>query len=124
MLPVMCMDGAECHKCVRLSQICDPSFDAPRETVVELTAEGHVIITDVSCQPIEHDNVFDNTLIVLHDDVVKLVLGIPNQVESAEIHTEVTLNSLKLAIQVAMVFWERMSGSNHSRAEPHTREQS
>ena len=44
MLPVMHIDGLshgmEHHKHVGLSQICDPSFDAPRETVVELTAEA------------------------------------------------------------------------------------
>ena len=50
MLPVMHIDGlshgAECHERVGLSQICDPSFDVPRETVVEPMVEGRIVITD------------------------------------------------------------------------------
>ena len=65
--------------------------------MVEPMAEGHVVVTNVSCQPIEHDNVFDNTLIVLHDNVVKSVLGIPNQVESAKICMEVTFELLEIS---------------------------
>ena len=101
MLPVTCIDGLshgmECHERVGLSQICDPSFDAPRETMVEPTVEGHIVITNVSCQPIDCNNVFDNTLVVLHDDVVKSVLGIPDWVESAEIRTEITFKFLKVS---------------------------
>ena len=81
MLPVMHVDGlshgVEHHEHVRLSQICDPSFDAPREVMVELTAEGCIIITDVFCQPIEHDNVFDDTSVVLHDDIVQVSAQCP-----------------------------------------------
>ena len=76
MLPVTHVDGlshgTEHHEHVGLSQICDPSFDAPRETMVEPTAEGN------------------DTLVVLHDNVVESVLGIPNWVKSAEVCTEVT----------------------------------
>ena len=69
----------------------------PREAVVEPTAEGCVIVTNASCQPIECDNIFDNMLIVLHDNVVKLVLGVPDWVKSAEIRMEVTFKVLKIS---------------------------
>ena len=65
--------------------------------MVELMAEGHVIITDASCQPIERNDVFDNTLVVLHDDVVKSVLGVPDRVESAEVCAEVTFELLEIS---------------------------
>ena len=59
--------------------------------------EGHVVVTNASCQSIEHDNVFDNTLIVLHEDVVKSVLGISDWVKSAKIRTEVTFEFLEVS---------------------------
>ena len=65
--------------------------------MVEPMAEGHIIVTNASCQPIEHDNIFDNTLVVLHDDDVKSVLSIPNQVKSAEVRTEVAFKLLKVS---------------------------
>ena len=89
--------GTERHKCVRLSQIHDLSFDVPRETMVELMVEGHIVITNVSCKPIEHNNVFDDTLVVLHDNVVKSVLGIPYWDESAKVCMKVTFEFLKVS---------------------------
>ena len=65
--------------------------------MVEPMAEGCIVVTDASCQTIEHNNIFDNMLVVLHDDVVKSVLGIPNQVKSAKVCTKVAFEFLEVS---------------------------
>ena len=65
--------------------------------MVEPMVEGHIIVTDISCQLIEHDNVFDDTLVVLHDNIVESVLSIPNWVKSAKVHVKVAFKFLEVS---------------------------
>ena len=64
-------------------------FDAVRQTSIKLVTKGGVTITlELGRKAVEFHNVANNSLHVLHSQIVKLVLSVPDGVMWAELELE------------------------------------
>ena len=93
MFPVAGVDASrETAQFLKLSWFAytaDFVFDAIRQTGIKLVTKGSVTITlELGREAVEFHDVANNSLHVLHSQIVELVLGVPDGVVWAELELE------------------------------------
>ena len=74
-------ETAQALKLSWFAYAADFVFDTVRQTSVKLVMKGGVTITlELGCEAVEFHNVANNSLCVLHSQIVELVLGVPDGV--------------------------------------------
>ena len=89
MLPVASIDllhkGMKPIQQPRFAYVAELVFYPVQEAIIKIVLEGAISITpDLGCKAIEVNNVSRDMMAVLHLEVVKLVLGISNQIVRTE----------------------------------------
>ena len=63
-------------------------FDSGRESVVELLSEYGIAPLDSSCKAVEFNEVYGDTLVVMHPEVLDFCFSLPFGVMRSEIRSE------------------------------------
>ena len=78
----------EVREVVGFAYVRDLILDSGRKSVVELLLECGITPLDLSCKTIEFNEVFSNTLVVMHLEILNLCFGLPFRVMRSKVRLE------------------------------------